>query len=71
MTDLPAMPERRDSDGGVKVSRVDDYILIAVTSLGKEESILISPYNAWRVFGMLSVLLGLRLPRAMAERIRL
>jgi hypothetical protein len=68
---LPAMPERLDSDGGVKVDLIHGYIKIEVTSGGKAESIMISPYNAWRVFGMLSVLLGLRLPRAMAERIRL
>ena len=71
MIDLPSMPERLDSDGGVRVSRVDDYILISATSLGKEESILVSPYNAWRIFGMLSVILGLPLSRAVSKVIRL
>ena len=71
MTDLPEMPERLDNDGGVKVSLAEGYIVISAACGGKEESILVSPYNAWRIFGLLSVLLGLPLSKAVSGRIRL
>lgn len=65
---LPKQPERLPDDPRVEVTRLDDDHY----SIGVGDKFLkLSTFNAWRVFGMLSVMLGLKLPRAMAERIKL
>lgn len=42
----------------VKRAAVDGFWIVAVTSAGKEESILMSDYNASRVFAMLGLMLS-------------
>ena len=63
---------RSDTDGPVSVKRPDDgFVVVEVTSAGKVESILMSEYNASRVFGMLAVMLGIPLSRDVGKAIKL
>lgn len=64
------MPPREKSDGRVSVNRVDDKIKIEVVTDGKTESATIGEYNAWRVFGMLSLMLDLPLPTNVGKAIK-
>lgn len=72
MPRIPKMPARLPSDGAVAVTRVDDHHLTAsVTTNGTTETVIMSEFNAWRVFGMLSVMLGIPLPVALGKAIKL
>lgn len=65
-------PARLPVDGEVAVRRLDDdRIAIVVTTNGEEQSIVCSPYNATRVFGVLAVMLGIPLPSALGKAIKL
>ena len=70
-------PARRPTDGMVEVQRMDnstlgdDMINIRVTTGGEDHFITCSPFNAWRVFGMLSVMLGIPLPAATGKAIKI
>jgi len=65
------MPLRSERDGEVKVERPDDdSLLIYVVDSGQAQSLTVSPYNAWRIFGMLAFLLGIQLPRELAKLIK-
>lgn len=69
---LPPMPARLKDDGGVKVSRLgENYIALDATNDGKEESLVVSEYNAWRLFGLLSVMLKLPLSKAVGRSIKM
>jgi len=64
------MPERLPMDGAVSVDRVDsDHLRIGESS--SDTAVILSEYNAWRVFGMLSVMLGINLPSSIAKNIKL
>lgn len=66
------MPERGPGDGPVAVRRpTDGEIAIAATTDGVEGCVVMSEYNAWRVFGMLSMMLGIPLPPATGKAIKL
>lgn len=66
------MPDRRMIDGAVEVLAIDDdEILIAVTTNGDRQHMRIGRFNAWRVFGTLSVILGIPLPPATGKAIKL
>ena len=54
--------QRQHGDGPVSVSRVRGGFDITCEQAGQSASIMIGHYNAWRVFGMLAVLLGVNLP---------
>lgn len=68
MTDPVKQPERLPDDGAVAVTLegASHYRI----SVG-EHSIKVSGFNAWRLFGMLAIMLGIRLPSALAKRIKL
>lgn len=69
---VPKMPARRPEDGAVKVTRLDgDFIALDSTWDGKAESLVVSEYNAWRLFGLLSLILGLHLPKKVSAAIKL
>lgn len=71
-TPMYQQPAQRDVDGAVSVCRPQsDTICIEVATNGVTESITMGGYNAWRIFGMLSVMLGLPLSKAVAESIQL
>jgi hypothetical protein len=66
------MPARLPDDGLVRVSRLgDDFIALDSTHAGKEESLVVSEYNAWRIFGLLSVMLHLPLSKAVNKAIQM
>lgn len=64
-------PERSASDGPVSVTRpAANKIAICATTDGQGGELVMSEYNAWRVFAMLAVILGIPLP-AKARKIKL
>lgn len=66
-----SQPERKPWDGPIKVQRIGDYISISVEQNSEAQGMKISEYNAWRVFGMLAVILGVPLPKYIAKAIKL
>ncbi len=65
-------PPRLPSDGAVAIRNLgDDRVAIVVTTNGEEQSIVCSPFNATRVFGMLAVMLHIPLPAALGKAIKL
>lgn len=66
------MPERNESDGPIAVERPSEgKIAIRVSNSGEMSSVVMSEYNAWRAFGMLSVMLGIPLSPAAGKAIKL
>jgi hypothetical protein len=71
MDDLK-MPERQPGDGTASVQApTDGVIAISVTTDGEAQAITMSRYNAWRVFGMLALMLGLPLSAKVGKAIKL
>jgi hypothetical protein len=67
-----SMPPRLPEDGAVTVEQAgDDRILVSVETAGVSTMLTMSPYNAWRVFGMLAVVLGISLPTRLRKAIKL
>lgn len=67
------MPERRSVDGGIVVRRCGDAydsIVINATHDGKESSLVVTDYNAIRIFGALAFLLAIKLPAALMKEIK-
>ena len=67
------MPEREPDDGAVNLIWMDfaggkRKLFIEITGVG---GFAVSPYNAWRLFGMMSVMLGLPLSRIVNKAIKL
>ncbi len=67
------MPARKPVDGPAGIDRGDGdgEIGITVEHGGQPQRIVMSEYNAWRVFGMLSVFLHIPLPSATGKAIKL
>jgi hypothetical protein len=76
------MPERKPGDGRVRVERLREMpaeshpelwpdIVISVVTNDVEERIVMSEHNAWRVFGMLSLVLGIPQSKAAGKAIKL
>lgn len=69
---MAKQPERQKTDGPIGVSRTSEgRIRIDVTNDGEMASIEMSEFNARRAFGILTLFLGIRLPRALAKKIDL
>lgn len=69
---MSKQPKRKPSDGPVGVKRCgEDGIAITATRYGVEGILIMSEYNAWRVFGLLALMLGVRLPKKVSETIKL
>lgn len=64
-------PERSDDDGPVEIQRVTEGLVISCTQEGETTRLHVSEYNAWRVFGMLALMLGVELPKKLAKSIKL
>lgn len=77
MTTLPKQPPRQEGDGVVRVERIEvagrevDDILICAENTSREGSVRMSEYNAWRVFGMLALMLSIPLPPRVGKAIQL
>ena len=66
------MPPRQTIDGPVSVDRPDPgWIGITVETNDTPARVTMSEYNAWRVFGLLSVMLGLPLSKVVSKAIKL
>jgi len=71
------MPERGPKDGPVEVRRLsDDRISISsVTNLEGDMKdhhwMELSEYNAWRIFAMLALILGVQLPAKIGKEIKM
>jgi hypothetical protein len=71
------MPPRQPEDGKVEISQLDDdSLVLSVTRVLDEkrsdtDSIRMSRYNAARMFGMLSLFLGIPLPKKLGKAIKL
>ncbi len=66
------MPERLPEDGAVTVSRLGEkFLTLRVETDGKEELITLSLFNAWRLFGSLSLMLNLPLNKEVSAAIQM
>jgi hypothetical protein len=59
------MPERQPNDGAIGVRREDGYVVLTVDG----KSLRMSDFNAWRIFGAMSLLYHFTLPRALQKAI--
>lgn len=66
------MPARQPTDGPVSVNRpAEGELAISVETGGEIHTIRMSEYNAWRVFGMMSIMLGIPLGAEARKAIKL
>lgn len=66
------MPLRQPSDGPIAVNRPGpEQIAIDVTNAGETARIVMSEFNAWRLFGMLALMLEIPLPSTIGKAIKL
>jgi hypothetical protein len=68
------MPSKPEGDPNVGVRRIDDWKklrLYVYTDEGELGAIEVSEYNAWVLVGYLTLMLGISLPKRLAERIKL
>lgn len=62
------MPDRLAGDGPVSIERTDDDRIV----LGCDGStISVSEFNAWRLFGMMALMLEIPLPSKVGKAIKL
>jgi hypothetical protein len=68
------MPERTPVDGPVSLYIVDgtnhERLAISVTTDGREQIMIVTEHNAWRVLGLLSFMLKVPLSKAAEKVIR-
>lgn len=73
MTDLK-MPKREPTDGALTVRRIagTGHIELIEERDGHPAAwLIVSEYNAWRLFGMMALILGIPLSKAVAKTIKL
>jgi len=63
-------PERLPEDGTVRIERTGNGGLM-ICEDGTHTAVILSEFNAWRVFGMLSLMLGIPLPAKVSKAIKL
>lgn len=63
-------PERGPLDGPVSVNRYGDAFVITAKQGALETTCEVSEHNAWRLFGLLALMLGVSLPTKIAKGIR-
>lgn len=66
-------PPRGPKDGQIQIwnDGPDGDMCILVEHSGETQRIVLTEYNAWRVFGTLALLLGVQLPKKIAESLKL
>lgn len=72
--DQPTQPERTDDDGPISVDRWihdDEMLVIKIRTKGEDQHMVVGMYNAWRLFGLLAVMLGITLPKKLMKAIKL
>lgn len=65
------MPGREANDGPISVKRDGRGIQVTVVNAGKQEMIDCSEYNAWRILGALSIMLGVPLSKEAQRAVKL
>lgn len=71
MSDQLKMPERQPDDGPISVIRpTDGVVSISVETGSRLSAVTMSEYNAWRVLGALSVVLGVPLSKAASKVVK-
>ena len=69
---MSAQPARAAEDGPASVTRIEDgRLAISVTTGGLEYTVVCGEFNAWRIFAMLALLLGISLPGKLMKGIKL
>jgi hypothetical protein len=53
-----------------RASGVDPLLLLSCTQDGEAMAVRMSEYNAWRAFGLLALMLKIKLPDSLAEEIK-
>lgn len=71
LTQQRQQPARGPEDGPVVVRWIGDLLEIEATGAGGTESVIMSQYNAFRIFGMMAMALGIKLPASVAKGIKL
>lgn len=62
--------QRSEGDGKVEVkSPEDDRFVIVCEQDGVETHVVMSRFNAWRAFGMLALMLGIKLSANLGKKI--
>jgi hypothetical protein len=61
-------PPPADGDGKIAIKLLPDNTLMIASG---EDAIIVTEYDAWALFGMLSLFIGVRLPKRLAERIHM
>jgi hypothetical protein len=65
------MPARSERDGQIALERTgDELLLLSCTQDGEAMAVRMSEYNAWRAFGLLALMLKIKLPDSLAEEIK-
>lgn len=65
-------PPRSESDGPVGIRVLaGTRLCITATQDGRETELVVSAHNAWRVFGLLTFVLGVKLPAKLMKEILL
>ena len=69
---MSGQPKRAGSDGPVEIIRNRDGALeMRVETYGATQVIECSDHNAWRLFALLSLMLGIDLPKRVTKGIKL
>jgi hypothetical protein len=64
-------PERQPVDGPVEVRREGTCIHLSATHDGHHRFMTVTEFNAWRLFVMLALILGVSLPKKLLKSIRM
>lgn len=72
MSQCPEQPPREPIDGEVNVRWLgDNRFSVTVGHEGQSQFMVMSGYNAWRLFGALSFMLGVKLASKVAKKIQM
>lgn len=71
MMEGEGQPPRTADDGEVSIRVHEGVYTIVVVHKGEHQVLHAAGYNTWRLFGMLSTMLGVRLSKKVAKAINL
>lgn len=64
---MKGLPKRQPADGQVRVTRVHEGLAVSVTTHDREETIVMSDYNAARVLCSLCLFLDVPMPKPLLK----
>lgn len=64
-------PPRAETDGAVRVWWDGDDLCVSCETDGKGQMVKMGEFNAWRIFGMMAVLLKVTLSKKVSKGIKL